>query len=403
MREPPTFMEAIRPLLHWCLGADAPTRWRCLSVGLCLLVYVACSLAARHVESLGIVRPWLLPALLVVAIPANLVFIWLIRSGWSRRRADPAMMIPQNILALLAISLAYIAIRPEDRGMVFALLPLVIVFGMYTHTPKETLVIGGGAMFLLLLCMLVLSQVDPVYYPGDRELVRFELLAGTVPVLVYAANHLAVWRERLFKQRVELTAALERVQQLATRDSLTGLYNRRHMQELLDTCVGRQERYGERFTVALIDLDHFKRINDTLGHRGGDEVLASFAQAAQSVLRDSDVVARWGGEEFLMLFPNASEAQALAPLQRLQATLRQQPVFASQPELRVTFSAGVATHTASASLGQTLERADAALYQAKRQGRDQVVVFDVGHSGLPEPIEPEVAWHALPGSAEVRL
>jgi diguanylate cyclase (GGDEF)-like protein len=236
-------------------------------------------------------------------------------------------------------------------------------------------------MGMLVLSMLVLSNVDPAYYPGPHELLRFELLAGTVPVLIYASNQLAIWRERLRYQRTELTTALARVQHLATRDSLTVLYNRRHMQELLDASVDRLERYGERFSVALIDLDHFKRVNDALGHRCGDDVLVSFARLAQEALRESDVVARWGGEEFLMLFPNASGDQAMVPLRRLQEALREQMLAAGHPGLRITFSAGLATHAASASLGQTLERTDAALYEAKRLGRDQVVRVDAMASG----------------------
>jgi diguanylate cyclase (GGDEF)-like protein len=221
--------------------------------------------------------------------------------------------------------------------------------------------------------MAVLSRVDPAYYPGGRELLRFELLGGTVPVLIYASLQLAEWRNRLRQQRRELEAALAKVQELATRDGLTGLYNRRHMQELLDASVDRLERYGERFSVALIDLDHFKRINDTHGHRVGDEVLISFSRIASAVLRETDVLARWGGEEFIMLFPSSSSPQAMAPLWRLQSQLRQAVVSSSRPELRVTFSAGVAIHVANASLGQTLERADTALYEAKRLGRDRVL------------------------------
>jgi diguanylate cyclase len=380
--QPPGFREAVRPLAHWFLGPDKATRSRVLSIGLCWLVYLACCLAAHQAEHLGIVRAWLMPVLLGVVMPINMAILALVRVGWSRHREDPALMIPQNALALAAISLSYVAIRPEDRGVVFSLLTLVIVFGMYTHTPRQTLMVGGAAMGLLVLSMLVLSNLDPVYYPGRQELLRFELLAGTVPVLIYASNQLAIWRDRLRDQRAELTQALARVQHLATRDSLTGLHNRRHMQELLDASVDRLERYGERFSVALIDLDHFKRVNDALGHRSGDDVLVSFARLAQAALRDSDVVARWGGEEFLMLFPNATGDQAMVPLRRLQEALRQEPLVPGNPGLRITFSAGLATHVASASLGQTLERADAALYEAKRLGRDQVVRVEAMTAGV---------------------
>jgi diguanylate cyclase (GGDEF)-like protein len=368
------FGAAIAPLLHWLLGAERITRQRVVSVGLCGLVYLACGLAAHGVADQALVKPWLLPVLLAVAIPANVAFLVLVRRGWTYREDDPALMVPQNILALLCISLAYVALRPQERGLVLGLLTLVIVFGMYTHTPRQALGVGTVAIVLLLGLTLLLSLYDPLYYPVAHELLRFELLAGTVPVLVYASNQLATWRQRLQVQREELTQALVRVQELATRDSLTGLYNRRHMQELLDASLLRLERYGERFCVALIDLDHFKRINDQHGHRCGDEVLAEFAVVAAGVLRESDVVARWGGEEFIMLFPSANPEQALIPLRRLKDELQGRVLSGLQPDLRLTFSAGVAVHAASASLAHTLERADAALYQAKAEGRDRVVV-----------------------------
>jgi diguanylate cyclase len=381
-----SFREAIQPLLHWLLGFDRPTRERVLGVGLCSLVYVACSGMAQYVADLDMIRSWMVHVLLWVVVPINLLLLTLIRSGWSRRLQDPAMTVLQYSLALVAISLAYVAVRPGDRGLVLGLITLVMVFGMYNHTPRQTLLVGASTIAVLGPCMLVLSHLDPVYYPTARELLRFELLAGTVPVLIYASNQLAQWRDRLRLQRRELEAALAKVQELATRDSLTGLYNRRHMQELLDVSVGRLERYGERFSVAIIDLDHFKRINDTFGHRVGDEVLVSFARVAAAVLRETDVLARWGGEEFIMLFPNSHATQAMAPLQRLRAQLYDEVVCQAHPELRVSFSAGISIHVASSTLGHTLERADAALYEAKHQGRNRINLAPMSQSMLEESL-----------------
>lgn len=369
-----TFQQAITPLMHWILGPDRATRSRVIGVALCLMVYVLCCLAASEAAKFGIMAPWAIPVLLSVTLPVNVLVLVLVRMGKTRQSKDPALMMPQNILALASITLSYVALGPEDRGLVFVLLTLVIVFGMYTHTPQQTMMFGGAAMLLLGGIMAVLSRVNPSYYPPTEELIRFELLAGCVPVLIYTAHQLVQWRNRLRQQRAELTQALATVQQLVTRDTLTGLVNRRHMQEKLEACVYRQERYGEHFSVALIDLDHFKRINDQYGHRVGDEVLMGFAQAASSVLRDSDVLARWGGEEFLILFPDTAPEQARPPLQRLQTQLARRVMSAREPGVRVTFSAGLSQHIASATLDHTLERADAALYEAKDQGRNRVVL-----------------------------
>lgn len=382
MSQPPlTFMQAATPLVHWALGPDPATRSRVVGVGLCVLVYAVCCLVAWHAARVGIMRPWSVPVLVGLTMPANLLILTLVRSGWTRGRQDPSLMMPQNVLALSAIAFAYVAISAQDRGAVLVLLALVIVFGMYTHTPRQTLKIGAAAVGLLSLCMLVLSHLDPAAYPPMHELIRFELLVGTLPVLTYAALKLGRWRDRLRLQRADLTQALATVQHLATRDVLTGLVNRRFMQERLEDSVRRLDRYGERFSLAIIDLDWFKRINDQHGHRVGDEVLAAFAHAAAGVLRESDVLGRWGGEEFLILFPDSTPEQALTPLQRLREVLAQRMVSVSLPHVRVTFSAGLAQHAASAALTHTLERADIALYAAKRGGRDQVVL--AGDDGPP--------------------
>lgn len=396
----PALTQAVAPLLHWLLGADKGTRARTLGTGLVTLVYVLCCLAAWHASGVGIMRPWAWTVLAAIALPANLVALALVRSGWSAHLPDPSMMTVQNTTAVTAIAFAYLAITPPDRGVVFMLLALVIVFGMYTYTPRHALTIGVVAIAGLGISTLVLAQIDPGYYPFRRELLRFELLVGVLPVLVATAVLLAHWRTRLRRQREELSAALARVQHLVTRDALTGLFNRRYMQERLDGIAGRRSRYGEHFTLALIDLDHFKAVNDQHGHRVGDEVLASFALAAAEVLRDSDVLGRWGGEEFLVIFPDCTPLQALRPLRRLQATLQARAVSSRVPQLRLTFSAGVCLHEGGATVDQTLERADAALYEAKHRGRDQVIVAG-GDAGVDTGVDARVDTGAMPASPAV--
>ena len=172
--------------------------------------------------------------------------------------------------------------------------------------------------------------------------------------------------------RDELSGALERIQELATRDELTKLYNRRHMHEIINQHQKRLERSGHhRFCLGIIDLDYFKRVNDTHGHSGGDEVLCRFSQVALEVLRQTDVLARWGGEEFLVLLIDATPEQALRGMERLRERLAGTEVLTAHPGWRVTFSAGVASFHAGETLEACLERADQALYRAKQAGRDR--------------------------------
>ena len=343
-----------------------------------------CCSAAFYAAEMGIMRSFAPRLLLATALPTYALFYVLVRFGKTRRLRDPNLMIPQQSFSLLAIAFAYTAIAPHDRGLVLILIALVMVFGMYTHQPRQSVFTGVLAMAMLAVCMGVLSHLDPEFYPPTLELLRFELLLGTLPPLILAAYQISAWRNRLSQQRRELRSTLEKVQALASRDALTGLYNRRHMQDKMQDCVRRFERYGERFTVVLVDLDHFKRINDQHGHRVGDEALVAFSAGATMVLRDSDTVGRWGGEEFLFVLPNTSPRKADIALQRLREALARSQISTAAPTLRVAFSAGVAQHEPGAPMHRTLERADRALYQAKHEGRGRNVmappspVTDVG-------------------------
>jgi diguanylate cyclase (GGDEF)-like protein len=166
-----------------------------------------------------------------------------------------------------------------------------------------------------------------------------------------------------------LIEALREVRRLAINDELTGLANRRHMQERLEQERNRCERGGGHFSIAVIDLDHFKRINDTQGHAAGDEVLRAFAARSVATLRAADVLSRWGGEEFLLLLPDTRGDQAQASVMRLLEHVRR---LALPNDLALSFSAGVTEYRPGETVPQTLARADRQMYAAKQAGRDTV-------------------------------
>jgi diguanylate cyclase (GGDEF)-like protein len=136
--------------------------------------------------------------------------------------------------------------------------------------------------------------------------------------------------------------------------------------------MARASRTGSPLSVAVLDLDHFKRINDLYGHRMGDEVLRRFAGLIKAELRALDHSARWGGEEFLVLMPHVEPEQALVALERIRVKLAELPM-SEHDALRVTLSAGLTLWQPGESMELVIERADAALYEAKHRGRNQVV------------------------------
>jgi diguanylate cyclase (GGDEF)-like protein/PAS domain S-box-containing protein len=166
----------------------------------------------------------------------------------------------------------------------------------------------------------------------------------------------------------------QQLRELATRDALTGLWNRRYFMEFAEREVRRVSRAEARLALCVLDADDFKRVNDVHGHAAGDRVLVALAQAAASVLRGSDVLARVGGEEFHVLLPDtdAGGAMALAERMRLAVCALEVPSDGGLA-IRPTVSVGVAVFRLGDDLESLLRRADDALYRAKEQGRDRTV------------------------------
>ena len=180
---------------------------------------------------------------------------------------------------------------------------------------------------------------------------------------------------RLQKALVDLAAKNEILEKLALTDPLTGLANRRAFQEALEAELARVARHGRPAAVLLLDLDHFKAVNDTWGHAVGDEVLAGFAQILRRGCRRGDLAARIGGEEFALLLPATGLAPALAVGERIRRATEWRPLGRSA-QVPVTVSVGVASTEGLPAPPDTLElvpRADAALYRAKGEGRNRVV------------------------------
>ena len=191
----------------------------------------------------------------------------------------------------------------------------------------------------------------------------------------------------------ELVARIERMlertnefEQLAFRDPLTGIYNRRFIDNQIDMELKRAQRYKSKLTIGFIDIDRFKHINDTYGHHNGDLVLQGLSHRLQSALRGTDFVGRYGGEEFIVLFPHTSAEQASSVIAQVLEKLHDQPIakFDDQ-EFFITFSAGLCEYDAMSEAKDWIARADAAMYRAKQEGRNRIIVHSLCGPGSSEP------------------
>jgi diguanylate cyclase len=176
-------------------------------------------------------------------------------------------------------------------------------------------------------------------------------------------------------ESTELKIKLEIAQQNATRDPLTRLPNRLAFEERMTSEVARWHRNGLPLTMLIWDIDFFKRINDTYGHKTGDKALVIIAQILEEHCRKSDFVARFGGEEFVMLFPDTDAQTALLVANKLRTTVEKTSFKASGDKISITLSCGLSQFLTGDTYEAIFERADKALYQAKQNGRNQCVVI----------------------------
>lgn len=211
---------------------------------------------------------------------------------------------------------------------------------------------------------------DYLVKPVNLKVLSARLRAGQR--IVQLQQELAKEHAKLELKAKELTLLSRKLHQLANTDLLTGLPNRRYAQERLRQELAQTHRYGRPLSAMVLDLDHFKSINDTLGHATGDEVLKHAARVMQNALRASDVLCRWGGEEFLAIIPNADLSAAAKLAERLREALVAQQPQGLALKRPVTVSIGVGSCPPARDLDSLLCAADQALYRAKEKGRNRV-------------------------------
>lgn len=185
-------------------------------------------------------------------------------------------------------------------------------------------------------------------------------------------------RAREAEQRMnELQRQLDETSRLMRHDQLTGVLNRRGLEETFNKETARARRHGRPLSLALLDLDNFKQLNDTFGHRTGDDALVHLATIIRQSLRPQDTISRHGGEEFILLYPDTSIDQAQAALVRLQRELTRNFFLTHDRKVLITFSAGVTEWNPDDTVDSTVQRADEAMYQAKQAGKNKVVAHTV--------------------------
>lgn len=302
-----------------------------------------------------------------------ILFYGILRSGFNLHFKEPALTMPQIVTAMTWICIAYATtgLAHQSTLMLFA---LVMVFGIFVMNTRNIIIATVYSILAIAVTMIYKISTEPNIYLWDVELVTFLMFAAMMTTIATLSLQLTQMKNRLKSQKQDLELAVTQIQKIAAYDELTGLINRRRMTEVLAEHSRNHSRQTNGFAIAMIDLDHFKSINDNYGHAIGDKVLAIFGESARQVLREIDVLSRWGGEEFLLLMPKTNNGHPNVGIERLRAYLACIEVSSELPNLRIQFSVGFTCHQVGESIYDTIKRADSALYKAKAQGRNCTIL-----------------------------
>lgn len=316
-------------------------------------------------------------------------FYLLIRSGQNLRLRDPSLTTTNILLPSLGSVYVMTQLAEPLLRMPFLMMGAVgLLYGSLTHNLREMSKISVVLVIYYLSVITGLAVWAPERTSPALELII--LFSYTLVLLqtMVIAQYITALRNKLLRKNQDLAAAAERLEDLATRDVLTRLPNRRAAISQLEAESARQRRRKPRsdarpLCIALLDVDHFKRINDTAGHSTGDEVLKTIGATLQSSIRECDFVARYGGEEFVAALPSTSIHDAARVLERIRTAIESlDGRCIAGLDRPITVSIGLATHHSADRIEQTLARADAALYRAKAGGRNQL---QIDEAALEQP------------------
>lgn len=358
----------------WVLGPEGPQRFSTKVSITGLATYVPCMLLVVYCGWAGLMPPQLVLPVVLAMLVTVAGFYAALRSGWSRRFADAGLILPQMLASITWDAIGYVLLGEAHAGM---LMPaaLTVTYGVFALHGRGAYGVQAYAIVLLGATMAAMCAIDPKVFPVQEAVLLYASFVVTILMLGWTGRQIAQLRERERQTRAALGTTLEQIQQRATHDGLTGLHNRRHMQAALAHHLARSERDGLPLAVALLDIDHFKQVNDRHGHAAGDAVLVAFARIAEAALSPNEEIGRWGGEEFLVLGARGMSCDELkAQIDHVRDQLLQAPLDVPTGRLQVDFSAGIASHTRGNSAAALLESADQALYAAKQSGRGRSVI-----------------------------
>lgn len=335
--------------------------------------YVATTLVLA-IHAYDAVIPWYLPLAFVLSGGAVIGFFLTLSQLRFNDRFEDHYLTFWQMAANIIVQFCFLVVAPQIGYVFFYVIFLIFSVGTIRMTTRQATIAWSMMTFGMVPAFLFNDL--PVMIPANTfferlaAMLMFTLTVGQCAIVGLFGSEM---RRQLTKSSRALRTASKRIEELAEIDELTGAFNRRSIMQKLDTEIKRARRLNHPCSIALIDLDWFKRINDTFGHPAGDEVLRTFAITTFANIRAIDSFGRYGGEEFLLVLPETPPREAERILNRIRIIVSELDWSALSPGVSLSMSAGVATLLPNETADEMLARTDSALYAAKHNGRNRIV------------------------------
>lgn len=313
-------------------------------------------------------------ALVLFQASGYVLFFLYMQTGRNRTHADPSMTMPLLVWATTAILVSAYFVD-QVRLCVMIMFFVFMVEGAFRLRLIDFGLLSVYCTAGYLAILFVVKEQYPENIDRTAELIQWAAFAMLTTGFAFMAGEIGTIRQQLERRKKQNETAKARMEELAIKDELTQLFNRRHAMELLRHHKGLADRGAYEFAVCYVDLDHFKQINDNFGHHVGDLVLKRFAQAATTTVSGVDHVARLGGEEFIVILVKSNLEAARLVSERLRQGVADIDFSDVSPRLHVSASLGLTMYRPQEKPESLLSRADEALYSSKQGGRNRVTVI----------------------------
>ncbi|MFW5936531.1 MAG: GGDEF domain-containing protein [Desulfosalsimonas sp.] len=321
-------------------------------------------------------------AVLVLIISLSILFA--IHKNLNLKLRDPSMtVIHVSVSAIPMLWVMYFLEAGHARAVFMMFLVVAALYGILELNFRRFLMVCLWMLCLYGILVLLLWWRKPQTLVFSMELIQAIAFVMVMITTAMLGGFISSLRSKLRKRNTELRDAIERIEELLNIDSLTGVNNRRHLFDVLCGEINRCNRGNMSFSILLLDLDNFKKINDTYGHLAGDEILCRIASSLSERTRIIDTFGRYGGEEFLMVLPQTPLEGAVTKAEKMRQQVETLTFSDIAKDLRITISIGVAAHRPGEHLDNTLLRVDQALYAAKDKGRNRVATEHEAAAGSP--------------------